>query len=82
MLAVMITSFKHQIATGMAAPIRRDEGFARRFFALRGYRGLGRPGDAATFAVVMPRPAVAARGAAGRIRIPDGVAPGGRVWCC
>jgi hypothetical protein len=33
-----------------------DEGFAQRFFTLRGYRGLGRVGDAALYAARMPVP--------------------------
>ena len=55
--ACLATAFEFQLAQAAPQPVLLDEGFAQRFFTLRGFRGLGRPGDAAAYAQAMPRPA-------------------------
>lgn len=52
----LATAFEFELAQMAGTPTLLDEGFAQRFFTLRGYRGLGRSGDAAAYAAAMPRP--------------------------
>ena len=54
--ALLATAFEFELANMAGMPTLLDEGFAQRFFTLRGYRGLGRTGDAAVYATIMPRP--------------------------
>jgi len=55
--ALLTSAFEFQLSLAAKHPVLLDEGFAQRFFSLRGYRGLGRPGDAARYAEAMPLPA-------------------------
>ncbi len=55
--ALLTSAFEFQLSLVAKHPVLLDEGFAQRFFSLRGYRGLGRPGDAALYAATMPLPA-------------------------
>jgi len=52
----LTSAFEFQLAREAERPVLMDEGFAQRFFSLRGYRGLGQPGDAALYAGAMPLP--------------------------
>lgn len=52
--AVLTTAFEYQLFCSVAQPVLLDEGFAHRFFSLRGYRGTGQPDDAARYAKLMP----------------------------
>lgn len=52
--AVLTTAFEYQLFCSVAQPVLLDEGFAHRFFSLRGYRGASQPGDAARYAELMP----------------------------
>lgn len=52
--AILTTAFEYQLFCSVAEPVLLDEGFAHRFFSLRGYRGAGQPNDAARYAEVMP----------------------------
>lgn len=54
--ALLTSAFEFQMALAAKHSVVLDEGFAQRFFSLRGYRGLGRPGDAARYAAAMPLP--------------------------
>lgn len=54
--SILATAFEYQLARTARQASVLDEGFAQRFFTLRGYRGLGRPGDAALYAAGMPLP--------------------------
>ena len=55
--ALLATAFEFQLTREALRPALLDEGWVQRFFTLRGYRGLGRTGDAALYAETMPRPA-------------------------
>lgn len=54
--SLLTSAFEYQLARAVEKPVLMDEGFAQRFFSLRGYRGLGQAGDAALYAAAMPRP--------------------------
>ena len=54
--SLLTSAFEFQLAGAVDKPVLMDEGFAQRFYSLRGYRGLGRAGDAALYAAAMPRP--------------------------
>ena len=54
--SLLTSAFEFQLARQVRNPVLLDEGFAQRFFSLRGYRGRGRPGDAARYAAAMPLP--------------------------
>lgn len=56
--ALLTSAFEFQLSQATKRPVLLDEGFAQRFFTLRGYRGMGRPGDATLYAAAMPPPAV------------------------
>ncbi|MBW7908944.1 MAG: AAA family ATPase [Kiritimatiellae bacterium] len=55
--ALLTSAFELQFAEASRETALLDEGFAHRFFSLRGYRGLGRNEDAARYAAAMPLPA-------------------------
>jgi hypothetical protein len=54
--ALLTSAFEFQLSREVNKPVLMDEGFAQRFFSLRGYRGHGRPGDAELYAAAMPLP--------------------------
>lgn len=54
--SILTSAFEFQLANSAEHPVLMDEGFAQRFFSLRGYRGLGRPEDAVPYAASMPGP--------------------------
>lgn len=54
--ALLTTAFEFGLGQTVQRPAILDEGFAQRFFTLRGYRGIGQPGDAARYAERMPLP--------------------------
>jgi hypothetical protein len=54
--ALLTSAFEFQLSLAAKQPVVLDEGFAQRFFSLRGYRGLGRPEDAARYVAAMPLP--------------------------
>jgi hypothetical protein len=54
--AVATTAFEYGLAAGTEVPVWLDEGFAQRFFSLRGYGVAARDGDAERYAQAMPVP--------------------------
>ena len=54
--SLLTSAFEYQLLPATKRPVLLDEGFAQRFFTLRGYRGLGKPGDAALYASSTPLP--------------------------
>ncbi len=56
--AVLTSGFEFQLAKQLDGIVVLDEGFAHRFFSLRGYRGLGKPADAERYAALLPAPDV------------------------
>jgi hypothetical protein len=54
--AVATTAFEFELAATEDRPVLLDEGFAQRFFSLRGYAGVGTAADAARYAEFMPLP--------------------------
>lgn len=52
----LVSAFEYELSEGASATVLFDEGFVHRFFSIRGYRGIGVPGDAAIYAASMPMP--------------------------
>ena len=54
--AVLTTAFEHELFREGDGSVLFDEGFAQRFFTLRGNGEMGREGDAERYTEAMPRP--------------------------
>lgn len=56
--SLLTTAFEFRLSSTIDCPMVLDEGFAQRFFTLRGYCGLGQKGDAVRYATTMPLPTI------------------------
>lgn len=54
--AVATTAFEYRLSADVEVPLWLDEGFAQRFFSLRGYGVAAQAGDADRYAQAMPPP--------------------------
>ena len=54
--ALLTTVFEFSMSRSVGRIVVMDEGFAQRFFTLRGYCGFGQAGDAVRYAETMPLP--------------------------